>query len=377
MNTKEISEIRKTLNPDRSTISSVCGCYVNASGEIIAEFSRPLGLMSEDEAEKYLFIFKKTLSGSLSKNLFCMDFSTAQVSDGAEYKLLSRLRTSELADAEALKDFYTLVSKSLTLKDNYVILLAHAKYDVPFRHADGNTLADDSSEIFSHIICSICPVKASKASLTYDPAEKLFINSAGASAVSAPETGFLFPAFDCRRTNIYGALFYTRNTKDSHSDFTNAIFGNDIPMPADVQEENFRALVSETLADACDLTAIKEMRRRIEEKTEEHKASGSDEPLMLTGTEIKEILADCGASEEGLTAFSESFRENFGDMTELDPKSLRNTKQFELRTPDVIIKVAPDKSDLVRTQVIGGAKYIMILADEGVELNGLDMKIGE
>lgn len=377
MNTKEISEIRKTLNPDRSTISSVCGCYVNASGEIIAEFSRPLGLMSEDEAEKYLFIFKKTLSGSLSKNLFCMDFSTAQVSDGAEYKLLSRLRTSELADAEALKDFYTLVSKSLTLKDNYVILLTHAKYDVPFRHADGNTLADDSSEIFSHIICSICPVKASKASLTYDPAEKLFINSAGASAVSAPETGFLFPAFDCRRTNIYGALFYTRNTKDSHSDFTNAIFGNDIPMPADVQEENFRALVSETLADACDLTAIKEMRRRIEEKTEEHKASGSDEPLMLTGTEIKEILTDCGASEEGLTAFSESFRENFGDMTELDPKNLINTKKFELRTPDVIIKVAPDKSDLVRTQVIGGAKYIMILADEGVELNGLDMKIGE
>ena len=127
MNTKEISEIKKTLSPDRSTIASVCGCYVNASGEIIAKFSRPLGLMGEDEAEKYLSIFKKTISGSLSKNLFNMDFSTAQVSSGEEYKLLSRLRTSELGDEEALDAFYALVAKSVTMKDNYVILLASAK----------------------------------------------------------------------------------------------------------------------------------------------------------------------------------------------------------------------------------------------------------
>lgn len=377
MNTKEISEIKKTLSPDRSTIASVCGCYVNASGEIIAKFSRPLGLMGEDEAEKYLFIFKKTISGSLSKNLFNMDFSTAQVSGGEEYKLLSRLRTSELGDEEALDAFYALIAKSVAMKDNYVILLAYAKYDVPFKHIDGNTLADDSSEIFSHIFCSVCPVKASKASLTYDPDEKLFRNNAGASAVSAPEMGFMFPAFDCSRTNIYGALFYTRTTKDTHSDFTGAVFGNDIPMPADAQEESFRALISETLADACDLTAIKEMRRQIEEKIEEHKASGEEEPLTLDGGAIKEILANCGASEEGLAAFSESFKENFGEMTELDPKNLINTKKFELRTPDVVIKVAPDKPELVQTKVIGGAKFIMIRADEGVELNGLNMLIEE
>ena len=377
MNTKEISEIRKTLSPDRSTIASVCACYVNASGEIIAKFSRPLGMMSEDEAEKYLFIFKKTVSGSLSKNLFNIDNTPAQVSGGEEYKLLSRLRTSELGDTEALDAFYSLISKTVSMKENYVILLASAKYDVPFKHIDGNTLADDSSEIFSHIFCSICPVKASKASLTYDPDEKIFRNNAGASAVSAPELGFMFPAFDCRRTNIYGALFYTRNTKDTHSDFTEAVFGSDIPMPADAQEESFRALIAETLADACDLTAIKEMRRQIEERIEEHKASGEEEPLTLDGGDLKEMLANCGASEERLAAFSESFRENFGEMTELDPKNLINTKKFELRTPDVVIKVAPDKPELVQTKVIGGAKFIMIRADEGVELNGLNMAIEE
>lgn len=377
MNTREISEIKKTLSPDRSTISAVCGCYVNASGEIIAKFSRPLGLAGEDEIEKYLYIFKKTISGSLSKNLFNIDFSTSQVSSGEEYKLLSRLRTSELGDEEALDALYSLIAKNVAMKDNYLILLASAKYDVPFKHVDGSTLADDSSEIFSHIFCSVCPVKASKPSLTYDPAEKLFRNSAGASSVSAPEMGFMFPAFDCRRTNIYGALFYTRTTKDTHSDFTSAVLGNDISMPADAQEESFRALISETLADACDLNAIKELRSRIEEKLEEHKTSGDDEPLMLDVGAIKDMLADCGASEEGLSSFAESFKENFGDMTELDPKNLINMRKFELRTPDVVIKVAPDKPELVQTKVIGGAKFIMIRADEGVELNGLNMLIEE
>ncbi len=64
-------------------------------------------------------------------------------------------------------------------------------------------------------------------------------------------------------------------------------------------------------------------------------------------------------------------------MTELDPKNLINTKKFELRTLDVVIKVAPDKPELVQTKVIGGAKFIMIRADEGVEMNGLNMLIEE
>ena len=50
---------------------------------------------------------------------------------------------------------------------------------------------------------------------------------------------------------------------------------------------------------------------------------------------------------------------------------------FEVKTPDVSIKVAPDRSDLIETRVIGGIKYILINAEENVEVNGVSIRIGD
>ena len=39
------------------------------------------------------------------------------------------------------------------------------------------------------------------------------------------------------------------------------------------------------------------------------------------------------------------------------------------------VKVAPDKADLIETRVIGGIKYILINAEEDVEVNGVRINI--
>ena len=52
-----------------------------------------------------------------------------------------------------------------------------------------------------------------------------------------------------------------------------------------------------------------------------------------------------------------------------------STKQLEVKTPDVTVKVNPDRSDLVKTEVIDGVKYILIRAEDGVEVNGVDINI--
>ena len=44
-------------------------------------------------------------------------------------------------------------------------------------------------------------------------------------------------------------------------------------------------------------------------------------------------------------------------------------------TPDVKIQVAPDKQDLIETRVLGGVKYILIRAEDGVEVNGVAVNI--
>ena len=145
MNEKEISEIRRRFRPDRSGISHIRGCYVNENREIVSQFDQSLGLMSQEESEKLLAILRRTLSGTLGKNLADITFSTQQVVDSEEHRLLMALRGSSLADEEAVQALFQRVISSLTLEGNYLILLAHDTYDVPYRAKDGERM-DDASD---------------------------------------------------------------------------------------------------------------------------------------------------------------------------------------------------------------------------------------
>ena len=82
-----------------------------------------------------------------------------------------------------------------------------------------------------------------------------------------------------------------------------------------------------------------------------------------------------GVSEEKLAGFQVKFEETFGDDAALSPRNLVDSKRMQLKTPDVIIHVAPDRGDLVETRTLGGVKYIMVRAEDGVELNGVDIQI--
>ena len=205
MNDKEIGELRRRLRPDRTNITSVYGCYVSDSREILSTFRQSLSICTEDDKELYLGLLKKALSGSQDKNLLDLTFRTQQVADSDEHRLLMKLRETKLADEETLHQFYQTVIESLSVEGHYLILIAHESYDVPFKARDGAALEDGDS-VFSYILCAICPVKPSKPALSYCAEEKCFkLQSPGWSA-SAPELGFLVPAFDGRRPNIYDAL---------------------------------------------------------------------------------------------------------------------------------------------------------------------------
>lgn len=375
MNEKEIAEVRRSLKAENNAISTVCGCYAAATGEIIAQFSETPGLMSEEEADKYFTIFRRTLSGAIDRNLLEISFSNDQVLGGEEYQLLSTLKKSELKDTEALNKFFDRVTKSLSMEENYVILLTYNKYDVPYRSSDGHHVEDNSSEVYSYILCSICPVKMTKSALTYQATEKCFHHSNGNSAVTAPELGFLFPAFDGRKTNIYSALFYSRSASETHESFTDAVFKQSIRMTAASQNETFRTVLADALEEQCSFRVARRVHEEICARIEEHKANKEEEPLSVSKYQVKDMLEECGIPEEKLEAFTQGYTDSFGAGTELNPKNIVNPKQFELRTPDVVIKVAPGRSDLVETKVIDGVKYILIRANEGVELNGLNVSI--
>ncbi len=374
MNEREISEIRRRFKPDKSNISQVRGCYVNDKGEILTQFTQSVNLMLEDEKEKVLAVLKKTLSGTLGKNLTGISFPTRQVMEGREHKLLMALRTS-LQDEDAMEQFFETVTKTVSMETNYLILLASDAYDVPYKGKDGGDFADGSDQVYRYILCSICPVKLSKSALSFHSQEQAFHNSKTDWIVGAPELGFLFPAFDDRSTNLYGALAYTRDTADNHEAFVEAVFGTQAPMAAAHQQESFQSMLTDALDEACSMEVVQSVHAQISEMIQIHKESKEKEPLLISKPEMEHMLKTSGVQEERIKAFNDEFDDVFGANTDVSPGNLVNPRQFHVVTPDVKIQVAPDKRDLIETRVLGGVKYILIRAEEGVEVNGVNIHI--
>ena len=237
MNQKELNEIRRRFKPDRDSITRIYGCYVNAAGEIVSYIDMSVGLMPEEEAEMYIKLLKKSISGTLGRNLLDIEFSTSQVSGSEEHGLLMKLRDSELKDEAARESFYTKIIESADMGDkSYVILLASDTYDVPFRGGDGEVWAEGSDEVFRYFICGVYPVKDASMALRYFADEKEFRSTSTGHVVAAPEIGFMFPAFDDRTANIYNALYYTKDVNDIHSEFIDAVFNVEKkPMSAGAQ----------------------------------------------------------------------------------------------------------------------------------------------
>lgn len=377
MNEKEIGEIRRRIRRDRSNMTAIYGCYVNGSKEIISSFRLSVGMMPENEAQKYFGVLKRTLSGTLGKNLIDISFKTAQVADSPEHKLLMELRNCGLQDDELRMQLYRKIIDAVTFEESYVILLGSDSYDVPFKSKDGEEQADASTEVYRYILCAVCPVKQTKPNLRYIAEQKEFHDTGVAQEVCAPELGFLFPAFDDRATNIYNALYYTHNVKVDNQPFADAVFNTKVPKPAEEQKKSFEALLSTSLSESCSLEVVQNVHDQLCQSIAFHKESKTPEPLLVSKEEVKSALVASGVPEKNMAKFSVEFDEAFGVDAQLHPKNIIDHRKFEITTPDVSIKVNPERSDLIETRIIGGVKYILICADENVEVNGVNIHIAD
>lgn len=377
MNTKEIGEIRRRIRRDRSNMPAIYGCYVNSQKEIVSEFKQSTLTMPENEAEKYFATMRRVLTGGIGKNLIDISFRTSQVTSSEEHKLLMDLRSTALNDETVRHRFYDKVINSVDLQDSYLILLGCDRYDVPFKGNDGETQTDASDETFTYILCAVCPVNLAKPILRYVAEEKAFHNAGADNVAAAPELGFLFPAFDNRSTNIYNALYYTRSAKESHRGFVDAVFCTEIPKPADEQKKSFEAILTTSLEESCSMEVMQSVHEQLCQSIAIHKESHSPEPLLVSKEQIKLTLQESGVPEKNVAKFSLAYDESFGYEAELHPKNIINSNRFEIKTPDVSIKVSPERLDLIETRIIGGVKYLLIRADEEVEVNGVNIHIGE
>lgn len=372
MNKKEIAEIKKQFTPDRCAITRICGCYVNSEKEKQLEMKEAFLSLSDEEMFKYFDIFRKTLSGTIGKNLLNMEFPLQQELEGGTQEFLLKLRDSGLKDEELVTQFYDRVISSYDFGENYLILLIHAAYDIPGKTNDGLDMDDASTDVYQYVLCSICPVKLSKAALCYNAQNNTIEERIRDWIVDMPSLGFLFPAFNDRNTDLHSLLYYSKNAEELHQTLIDEILGCVTPLSAKSQKETFNSIIQETFGPDCDYEAVKTIHEKITEMVDEH--ADEPEPLTLDKYEVKKLLQEGGATKEDLEDFDERYDDSVGEKSSFLASNISSARKFEIKTPDVVIQVNPERTDLVETQVIDGRTYLMIEVTDSVEVNGLSVR---
>lgn len=368
---QEIAEIKKLFTPKKCSIDRICGCYVDGEKNKKALFRQAFLSLPEEEMFKYFEILRKALSGTVGKNLINLEFPLSSEEAGGTQEFLYRLKNSGLKEDDLLEEFYDRIISTYEYVGNYLILVIHDNYDVPKRTKDNIENEDASEEVYEYLLACICPVELSKPGLSYNAEENVFQNRIRDWVVSMPQMGFLFPAFNDRSTDLHSVLYYTKDGEDLKDGLVDAILGCSLPLSAGNQKETFHAIIEETLEDTCDIELVKNIHEKLTELVEEHKEKEIAEPLVLDKNEVKTILADSGVSNEKLEHFEEHYEETAGDDTPLFVSNVMNAKNFEVKTPDVIVKVKSGRTDLIETRVIGGRECLVIALDGDVEVNGI------
>ena len=372
MNKKEILEIRKQFTPANCAITRICGCYVDHEKNKKLESKDAFLSLPEEEAFKYFDIFKKTLSGTVGKNMLHMEFPIDAEMPGGTQEFLLKLRNSKLEDDMLLEEFYDKVIATYEYAENYYIILIHAMYDIPGKTSDDLEMFDASDEVYEYLLMSICPVSLSKAGLCYNAEDNRIEDRIRDWIVDMPDKGFLFPAFNDRSTDLHSMLYYTKKSSDLQPEMIDQLLGAKMPMSADDQKESFQMIIEDTLGEEGDYETVRNIHETLNDLIEEHKEE--PEPLALDMTEMKKVFEQSGVDAEKMENFERNFEENAGEKATLLASNITETKKFNIETPDVVIKVNPDRADLVETRIIDGRRCLVIPVDDHIEVNGINVR---
>ena len=373
MNKKEVLEIRKQFSLQNCAITRICGCYVDGDKEKKLEFKEAFISLPEEEEYKYFDLFKRTLSGTVGKNLLNMSFPLEEEQKGGAQEFLMQLKDSRLTDDMLVSEFYDKVIENYDFGEHYLILLIHAAYDVPGKASDGMEMYDASDTVYDYILCSICPVSLSKAGLCYNAEHNSIEDRIRDWIVNDPVNGFLFPAFNDRASDVHSLLYYSKKPEELQEVFLTQVLGCSQVLSAGTQKESFQAMIADTLGEDCAYSVIRNIHENLNTLIEENKEE--PEPLELGKPEVRRLFSLSGVPEENLENFDREFDETVGAKASLLASNIASTKKFNIKTPDIVINVNPDRTDLVDVRIVDGRKCLVIPVDDQVEVNGIEVRM--
>ena len=297
----EVLELKKRFRKDRASFYRVAGCYVNEKKEKVYTFNKQFLNLPEQELFKYLEIVNKALSGKIGNNLLNLEFPIEQEKPGGFQHFMYELRDKEANDEEALNELYDKIILSYQHMNHYLITLFFDKYDIPVKTKDKQKL-DDSEEVFHYIICAICPVELTQPNLGYIDKDTGLAITSRDWVVQMPETGFMYPAFNDRSTDIHQYLFYTKSAKTPHMELVEDMMGCDYDLTASQKKTRFNEVFQSKLDDMPPnevTNIIIDTEYRLQQMIDAHKAEyGETEILRVKKDILQELIDEVDVPEE-------------------------------------------------------------------------------
>jgi len=368
----ELGELKKLLTQKNCSITRIAGCYVDGDKNKKSVFARSFLALPDEEMFKYFEILRKGLSGTPGKTALDMTFPIESCGEGGQQEFMLKLRDSKLKDDALLDEYYDKIISTYEYVGNYLILVVHDAYDVPGKATDGNEMDDASEEVYEYIYTVICPVNLAEPGLSFDPLSNEFHNRNRDWVVELPLIGILFPAFNDRSTDVNSIMYYTKDSETLNDAMIEMLLGCGIPLTAGSQKETFQTIVMETLGDECEFNAVKNLHEKMGELIQEHKEELA--PLVLDKNEVKTLIASSGVSNDKMEEFDTKYEKTAGSDTPLFANNVYNTRSFDVKTPDVTIKVKPDRTDLIENKIIDGRPYLVIALNGEIEVNGIAVR---
>ena len=424
MTKKDINELKKRFTKNGCSFTKMAGCYVDSEKNKIVNIHETFLNLDEEEMFKYLDIAKKTLSGTVHNNLLSLDFPREEEESGGRQQFLMGLRENKLKNQDMIDVFLDRIIETYDYAGNYLILVFHDVYDVMTKTSD-NQEVDESEEVYEYLLCAICPVTLSKAALGYRADEHRIGSRIRDWVVGAPETGFDFPAFNERSTDIHSVIFYTRNTKEPHKELMEEFLGCPAKRTATIQKTVFENMVQQVVdeyPEASEATLM-DIQSDLHDLVEQQEAEGKNEELVLDTNLLQNVMMDNGVPEPVVQGIERAYEEEFAkeppvveslvDKKTLEAnaklrqqqalnneiKALKTTieeknavieekeaiieqKDLDLISAgtgsaplpdgDVVLQVAPEKLDQISSQIIEGRTCLVIPVegDEHIVVNG-------
>ena len=393
MDKKSINELRRRLKKDGCTFTKMCGCYIDDNKNKVTNLDEIFLNLEDEEYFKYLEIAKKVLSTNVGNNILELNFPLEEEKPGGHQQFLLGLKKSGLKDQGLLDTFYDMVIEKYNSLGNYLILLFHDVYDVMTKTTDNNKL-DESEEVYEYIICAICPMVLSKPGLGYNKDKNKISTLNREWFVGMPETGFVFPAFIDRSSDIHSVLMYTADSKNVHTDMIEDILGCREKLTYAQQQDVLTDMVLEVTGEDM----VKDVMDTV--NTELAHVSDENPESYVSKEHIKSALEHAGIAENKAVNIGDQYMSSInteevpliGDIVpnkaqkivkdnnekELLKEEIKdlnrkiasieetndNNEQLTVDEGEIIITVNSEKKELIRRENIDGVNCVVIPVSE-------------